>query len=69
MNNASMKWTQIAFCKYEAVGNKGDFLIWKDGDVWKGLYRSKNKQHTTIFVNQKSLKKMQQICESSNYWE
>lgn len=65
----SMEWNQVAFCDWVAKGKRGDFRTWKDGKVWKGVYRSKSGQCTFFFPEQKSLRKMQTVCEQSKYWE
>lgn len=64
-----MKWEQIAFCNWKAAGKSGTFRVWKEGKVWKGTYRSTNGQHTCFFKEQKSLRKIQTLCEQSKYWE
>lgn len=64
-----MKWVQVAFCDWEAKGANGDFRVWKDGRVWKGRYRSENKQYTFFLPVRKSVKEMKALCEDNYYWE
>ncbi len=64
-----MKWKQIAFCKWQAKGNEGDFLVWKDGRVWKARYRSEDKQYTFFLPIKRSLREIKNLCEDNYYWE
>lgn len=64
-----MKWELVAYLQWRAIGSKGDFFVWKDGQFWKGRYTSKNRQHTAVFEKSKTLWGMQSTCEDSVYWE
>lgn len=35
-----MKWQRNSIGDWQAVGARGDFLVWRDGGAWKGRYRS-----------------------------
>ena len=64
-----MKWEQVAFCDWEAKGSEGDFRVWKDGKVWKGRYRSADKNKLFFLPIQKSEKAIKKLCEENHYWE
>ena len=64
-----MKWVQVATYDWEAKGSAGDFRVWKDGRVWRGRYRSANKQYSFFLPVQQSVRAMKSLCEDNYYWE
>ena len=64
-----MKWSKKANGDFEALGFRGDFLLWKDGRKWRGRYRSKDKRRHFFMAPQGKLADMKRLCESNHYWE
>lgn len=64
-----MTWERLDNGDRQAQGEKGDFLLWKEGRLWKSRYRSKD--HKTHFFLPKTryLEEAKKICEKSIYWE
>ena len=42
-----MIWKRNSIGDWQAIGEYGDFLVWRDGGAWKGRYRSTD--HKTHF--------------------
>lgn len=55
--------------EWMAQGEKGDFLIWKNGRKWKGRYRHILCQNPKFFLWADTLKDMKKMCENNAYWE
>lgn len=64
-----MKWHHKENGDWEAVGADGDFLIWKDGLVWKARYRSADKKKHFFLPPQKNLADAKKVCQDNYYWE
>lgn len=52
-----------------AKGEMGHFLLWKDGGMWRGLYKQKGADDTKFRFRKKTLREAKQWCEDNYYWE
>lgn len=64
-----MKWIHNDNGDWVADGEDGDFLVWKEGALWKGRYRSKDHKIHFFLPRQRKLTDMKRLCEDNNYWE
>lgn len=65
-----MKWEKVKETgDWQAVGENGDFLIWRHGKVWKARWRSTDKTVTKHFPIAYLIKTAKVRCERSDYWE
>ena len=64
-----MKWAKKTNGDIEALGFRGDFLLWKDGRKWRGRYRSKDERRHFFIAPQGKLAEMKRLCESNHYWK
>lgn len=63
-----MKW-EYKNEKWYAVGENGDFLIWKlRRGVYKGRYRSKDRKRL-FFLGVGAVDEIKKRCETNFYWE
>ena len=63
-----MKWQRNSIGDWQAIGEYGDFLVWRDGGAWKGRYRSTDhKMH--FFLPRGKLAEVKKACEKNQYWE
>ena len=64
-----MKWEKLANGDWMAQGEKGDFLIWREGRIWKMRYRTKVGK-VVLFRNcNKDLRTLKKQCQENYYWE
>ena len=63
-----MKWIRNSIGDWQAIGQYGDFLVWRDGTAWKGRYRSKDYK-THFFLPRGKLSEVKKICEKNQFWE
>lgn len=52
-----------------AQGAAGHFLLWKDGGIWRGLYKQKGATERKFCFCKKTLREAKQWCEDNYYWE
>jgi hypothetical protein len=52
-----------------AKGEIGHFLLWKDGEMWRGLYKQKGADDAKFRFRKKTLREAKQWCEDNYYWE
>lgn len=64
-----MKWQHKENGDWEAIGQDGDFLLWKDCDLWRGRYRSKDHKKHFFVGPMKKLFDLKELCENNYYWE
>ena len=64
-----MKWNRKANGDWEAIGEDGDFLIWKEGSVWKGRYRSTDHKKHFLLRPRSKIAEIKKACEDNYYWE
>lgn len=64
-----MKWEKLNNGDWQADGKRGDFLIWKDGKVWKSRYRSIDLTRHFFLPVKYYLKEAKKLCEKSSFWE
>ena len=64
-----MKWVKLSNGDWEAKGEKGDFLLWKDGKWWKGRYRHIYCENAKFYVYAPTLNEIKKKCEENYYWE
>ena len=53
---------------WEAKAEKGDFLVWKCGRIWKGRYRVYGSDKPVMLGFASTLEGIKQRCERSEYW-
>lgn len=64
-----MQWDRETNGDWIAKGEKGHFLIWKYGNIYKGLYmRTENKEVRFRFFRN-TLAEAKKLCEENHYWE
>lgn len=64
-----MKWEKLKNGDWIARGDKGDFLVWKDGRTWRARYRHIYCQIPKFFLWDLTLKDIKERCERNAYWE
>lgn len=64
-----MKWERFDNGDRQAQGENGDFLLWKEGRLWKIRYRSKDLKNHFFLPRTRYLEEAKKICEKSIYWE
>lgn len=64
-----MKWEKQANGDWLAQGEKGHFLLWKVGRVWKGLYMHELGRVVAFRLMSHSLAELKKKCEENYYWE
>ncbi len=64
-----MKWAKQANGDWIAQGEKGHFLLWKDGGIWRGLYMHEIGRVVIFRFYAKYLKGAKEFCEENYYWE
>ena len=64
-----MKWEKLKNGDWIAQGEKGDFLLWKEGRVWKGRYRHIYCENAKFRLGALTLKELKKRCENNAYWE
>jgi hypothetical protein len=65
---ATPKWVKIATNEYKAVARDGDFLVWKDGCMWKSRYRKKGAKEPSWLERDFVLECAKNRCEKSKNW-
>lgn len=63
-----MEWIKNSDGDYEAKGEKGRFLIWKNGSKWYVNYSAFKGYHNFSFKCG-TLKDAKAACERNFYWE
>ena len=63
-----VQWTREANGDYLAKREKGDFLVWKYGRIWKGRYRAYGTDKPVMLGFSSTLEGMKRRCERSEYW-
>lgn len=64
-----MKWEKQYNGDWKAQGEHGHFLLWKDRNIWKGLYMHKIGRIVKFRFFAKTLKDAKEICECNYNWE
>ena len=64
-----MTWEKQKNGDWLAQGEKGHFLLWKYGRIWKGLYMHEIGRVVRFTFSRKTLQKAKKICEENYYWE
>lgn len=64
-----MKWELKPNGDWIAQGEKGHFLLWKEGRFWKGLYMHEVGNVVRFRLWCKTLKEIKRICQENYYWE
>lgn len=65
-----MKWAKTGRKdEWKAQGEKGHFLVWKDGRVWKALYMVEFGRVVKFRFMGKDVKDVKKKCEENYYWE
>lgn len=52
-----------------AQGEKGHFLLWKDGKIWRGLYMHEIGRVVRFRFVSKDLRSAKKMAEENYYWE
>lgn len=52
-----------------AQGEKGHFLLWKDGKIWRGLYMHEIGRVVRFRFWRSTLKEAKQLCQENYHWE
>ncbi|AWW06090.1 MAG: hypothetical protein [Caudoviricetes sp.] len=63
-----MDWENLADGEWQAKGEHGDFLLWKEGRWWTGRYAA-NKSSKFFRLPFGSLRKIKSMCENNYNWE
>lgn len=64
-----MKWEKKPNGDWIAQGDKGHFLLWKDGRVWRGLYMVEFGNVVRFRYIARDLKAAKTIAEENYHWE
>lgn len=64
-----MKWEKTFDGDWLAQGEKGHFLLWKDGNIWRGLYMHEIGRVVRFRLWDRNLKLLKKKCEENYYWE
>lgn len=64
-----MKWERLKNGDYQAVGMEGDFLVWREGKMWRGRYWSNDRVIHFLLPKKPTLTEAKAQCESNHYWE
>ncbi len=67
-NAKGMEWAKNADGEWQAKGEYGEFLLWKEGRRWTGRYAA-SKSSKFFRMPFGSLKKMKSMCENNYNWE
>ena len=54
---------------WKADGFSGYFMIWKDGNIWRGLYHKKAEKKVIFRFWKRSFKEAKKVCQDNYYWE
>lgn len=52
-----------------AQGEKGHFLLWKDGRAWRGLYMHEIGKVVKFRFWANTLREAKKMCEENYHWE
>lgn len=71
MLHIGMKWKKLPNGDFQAVGGKGDFLIWKEQRrcYWKCRYRSNDQKTLFHLPVKRSLRDAKKQAENNGCWE
>ncbi|MBQ9113884.1 MAG: hypothetical protein IJY05_03070 [Clostridia bacterium] len=64
-----MKWKRQTNGDWLAQGQKGHFLLWRYGRIWKGLYMHEFGRVVRFRFFAKTLQEAKTKCEENYYWE
>lgn len=64
-----MKWEKQKNGDWLAQGEKGHFLLWRYGQIWKGLYMHEIGRVVRFRFFSKTLQEAKNLCEENYYWE
>lgn len=64
-----MKWKRLKNGDWQAEGEKGDFLAWREGRSWKARYWSKDCRVHFFMVTTGALSAVKKACERHPNWE
>lgn len=64
-----MKWVKKENGDWIAQGEKGHFILWKDGKIWKGLYMVEFGNVVKFRFWKRDLKTAKKFCEENYNWE
>ena len=67
-NKPTPKWVKVGTNEYKAVARDGDFLVWKDGYMWKSRYRKKGAKEPSWLERDFVLECAKNRCEKSKNW-
>jgi len=63
-----MEWVKLTNGDWQAKGEDGDFLLWKERNKWTGRYKA-NTGSKFFKLPYGSLKDLKAKCEDNYYWE
>ena len=64
-----MKWEKLYNGDWQAVGDYGDFLIWRYARYWKGRYRKKGADNNLFVFYGNTIKEIKELAEENYHWE
>ncbi len=65
-----MKWAKTnRKDEWIAQGEKGHFLVWKDGRWWRALYMVEFGRVVKFRFSDRTVKSIKKRCEENYYWE
>lgn len=69
-----MKFQKIGRSEYEAIGENGSYLIWREGYFWKARYWSNADEHGRHNVHyllpmRRKFKEIVNVCKNDRNWE
>jgi hypothetical protein len=64
-----MKWQRLQNGDYQAQGEDGDFLVWKDGNYWKTRYYSKDRKTLFHLRPRTTMREAKRQAENNKFCE
>lgn len=64
-----MKWERLVNGDWKAQGDKGHFLLWKEGRGWRALYMHEIGKVVRFRYYARDLKTAKRLAEENYHWE
>lgn len=64
-----MKWIRNSMGDWQAIGINGDFLVWKEGTLWRARYWNNKRTVHFLFPKKATVSEAKKQCEQNHYWE
>ena len=64
-----MKWIRLPSGDHQAIGRNGDYLVWREGKLWRSRYWNNERTIHFLLPRKPTLTEAKAQCEDNRYWE